>query len=270
VDQPDSMAYVEAGRLEKWGVSADEVFAAARANLAQLAERNLAAPWPAGQTMISMIDDGDGYFTSLLLAPGWLAAVSDRIGTPMLAFVPDNNHLMLCPLPDGDLRPLYDVVERHYQEAARSLSPVGYLAVPGGAASPYAPAPGHPHHPRTRRAAAVLAATEYAGQTAWLTEQYAKGGIDVHVGRLIAVEPDDGGPAETVATWSAGIVSLLPQAQSVVFVGDRDGVEFRAGWTDVVALAGLRPEPLLSPARYRVDDWPAPDVVEALRARRLG
>ena len=269
VDQPDSMAYVEAGRLEKWGVSADEVFAAARANLAGIAARSLDNPWPAEQSMISLIDDGDGYFTSLLLAPGWLGEVSERMGAPMLAFVPDNNHLMLCPLPDGDIRPLYDLVEQHYKEAVRSLSPAGYLAVPGGSASPYAPPPGHPHHPRTRRAAAVLAATEYAGQTAWLTEQYAKGGIDVHVGRLIAVEPDNGGPAETVATWSAGTASLLPQAQSVVFVRDEEGVEFRAGWTDVVTLAGLQPEPLLSPTRYRVDDWPAPEVVEALRARRL-
>jgi hypothetical protein len=269
VDQPDSMAYVEAGRLDKWGVTTDEVFEAARANLAGLAARSLRRPWPAGQTMISMVDDGDGYFTSLLLAPGWLAAVGARMGTPMIAFAPDNNLLMLCPLPDGDIRPLYDLVEEHYQEAVRSLTPVGYVAAPDGAVTAYAPPAGHPHHPRARRAAAVLAATEYAGQTAWLTEQYAQGGLDVHVGRLIAVQPGDGGPAETVATWPAGVTALLPRAQSVAFVGDGPGVEFRAGWADVVALTGLRPEPLLSPDRYRVEGWPADDVLAALRARRI-
>ncbi|MGX6603389.1 hypothetical protein ACWKSP_14795 [Micromonosporaceae bacterium Da 78-11] len=269
VDQPDSMAYVEPGRLDKWGVSADEVFEAARANLAALAARSLDRPWATEQTAISMVDDGDGYFTSMLLAPGWLAGVGARMGTPLIAFAPDNNHLVLCPLPEGDVRPLYDLAEQQYKEALRSLSPVGYVAVPGGATTVYAPPAGHPHHARAWRAAAVLAATEYAGQSAWLTEQYAQGGLDVHVGRLIAVEPDDGGPAETVATWAAGVEMLLPEAQSVVFVRDEQGVEFRARWADVVALTGLRPEPLLSPSRYRVSDWPAPDIMESLRRRRL-
>ena len=88
VDEPEAMAYVTPARLPDWGVTADEVFAAARANLAEIAQRSLGQPWPADPAMISMIDDGDGYFTSLPLAPGWLAEVGERLGGPVLAFVP--------------------------------------------------------------------------------------------------------------------------------------------------------------------------------------
>jgi len=266
VDHKEAMAYVTAARLPEWGVTADEVFAAARENLAGIARRSLDGPWErdADSAMITMIDDGDAYFTSLLLAPGWLAAVGERIGTPVLAFAPDNHTLVLCAPPD-DLGPLYDLVEKHYQEATRSVSPVGYVAGADGRTIPYAPPPGHPHEIPVRRAEAILAASEYGAQTAWLTSQYKEAGIDVHVGELLAVAPPSG-PAETVATWVDGVATLLPAARSIVFA--RGGsVEFQLPWSVVAEEVGLQPEPLLAPPRYRVDGWPSPEVMSILRGK---
>ncbi|MEU4691459.1 hypothetical protein [Actinoplanes sp. NPDC023714] len=269
IDAPDAMAYVIPDRLDEWGVTAEDVFVAARENLAELARRSLARPWPSGPSLIRMLDDGDGYFTSLLLNPGWLADVSERMGTPVLAFAPDNNTLLLSPLPENEADQLYAVVERSFQEAVRYLSPVGYVSGAGGAAVPYTPPAGHVHFLPARRAEAVLALTEYSNQTDWLTEQYEKAGVDVHVGKLIAVEPPDGGPAETIATWVAGVSTLLPRADSVAFARPESGVEFRAPWRLVEEQAGLSPEPLLAPARYRVEDWPAAAVLSSLRESEL-
>ncbi len=271
VDAPDAMAYVIPDRLDEWGVTTDEVFAAARDNLADVARHSLDQRWPAGPSVIRMLDDGDGYFTSLLLQPGWLAEVGEKLGGPVLAFAPDNNTLLIAPLPDDDPANLYGLVEEHFQEAVRYLSPVGYVAGPSGAAVPYAPPAGHPHHLSARRAAAVLALTEYANQTDWLTEQYAKAGVtDVHVGKLIAIEPSGGGPAETIATWVAGVATLLPRADSVAFARPGTGVEFRVPWHIAEEYAGLRPEPLLAPARYRVEDWPPDAVLAEMRVHETG
>ncbi|MEU4563393.1 hypothetical protein AB0F72_33865 [Actinoplanes sp. NPDC023936] len=269
VDSPDAMAYVIPDRLDEWHVSADDVFAAARENLAELARRSLSRPWPSGPSLIRMLDDGDGYFTSLLLASGWLADVGERMGTPVLAFAPDNNTLLISPLPENEADQLYAVVERTFQEAVRYLSPVGYVAAPGGGVVPYTPPPGHLHHLAARRAEAVLALTEYSNQTDWLTEQYEKAGVDVHVGKLIAVEPPDGGPAETIATWTEGVSTLLPRADSVAFARADSGVEFRVPWRVVEREAGLSPEPLLAPSRYRVEDWPAAAVLSSLRQSEI-
>jgi hypothetical protein len=265
VDHPEAMAYVTAGRLSDWDVSADEVFAAARENLAGIARRSLDGPWEAdgGSAMITMIDDGDAYFTSLLLAPGWLAGVGERVGGPLLAFAPDNHTLVLCAPPEH-VDPLYDLVEKHYQGATRSVSPVGYVAGPDDRLMPYAPPPGHPHEIACRRAEAVLAASEYGAQTAWLTAQYAEGGLDVHVGELLAVAPPQG-PAETIATWADGVTTLLPAARSIAFVRD-GGVALRVPWPAVAAEVDLEPEPLLAPARYRVEGWPPPEVMDRLRS----
>ena len=269
VDLPDSMAYVLPDRLDGWGVTADEVFETARANLAEIARRTLERPWPGEPMLITMVDDGNGYFTSLLLAPGWLAGVAERMGTPVLAFVPDHHHLLLCPLPQEEAGPLYRMVEEHFTEAVRSLSPVGYTVGGDGRPVPYAPPPGHPHRSAARRAAAMLAVIEYSGQTDWLTRQYRENGVDVHVGSLLAVEPDDGGPAQTVASWIAGVESLLPVADAIAFVHPEHGVAFRAPWPAVAELVGLRPEPLLAPARVRVTDWPPPAILAELRRHSL-
>ncbi len=269
VDQPEAMAYVVGHQLQSWGVPADAVFDAARANLAVLAGKSLDDSWSGGRSLITMVDDGDEYFASLLLAPGWLAGVADRMGGPVLAFVPDNSHVLICPLPDGDLQPLYRMVENHFTEAVRALSPVGYVSAADGRVVPYNPPPGHPHHAVTRRANAVLAATEYTTQTEWLSGQYAENGIDLHVGALLAVAPADGGPAQTIATWTEGVETLLPAADTVAFVRADTGMEFRAPWPVVAEHAGLTPEPLLSPARYRVAAWPSAEVLAELRRHAL-
>lgn len=267
IDQPESMAFVGPPSLEAWGVTAEDVFTAARANLAGIARRSLARDWPDQHALIRMVDTGDGYFTSLLLAPGWLDSVSDRIGAPVIAFVPDNNSMLLCARQSGGLAQLYDLVEKEFGEAARGLSPVGYTTDPSGAVIPYRPDADHPDRVPARRAEVILAATQYGAQSRWLTSQFAEAGIDVYVGGLVAASKPDEAPI-TVATWTDGITSLLPEAEYIAFV--RDGrAGFRVPWRAVASLVDLDPEPILSPRRYRVTNWPAPEIMQALRAHAV-
>ncbi len=266
IDQPESMAYVGPTRLDAWGVTVDEAFDAARANLAQIADEWLRHDWPGGDALIRMIDTGDGYFTSLLLAPGWLAEVSRRAGRQVIAFVPDTNTVLLCDVSGGGLAALYEMVEKEYGEAIRGLSPVGYVAAADGRVVPYVPVE-HADRVAARRAEVVLAATEYGAQTQWLGKQYQQAGIDVYVGRLLAVAKP-GEPAITVATWTDGITSLLPEAQYISFAGNGTAGP-RVPWRAVADRVGLEPEPLLAPVRYRVGGWPPPEVMEELRARAV-
>ncbi|GIE75657.1 hypothetical protein Aph02nite_16070 [Actinoplanes philippinensis] len=268
IDAPDAMAYILPDRIEEWGISADEVFEVAHANLAAIARDSLEREWRGGA--VSMLDDGDGYFTSLLLSPGWLAEVGERMGSPVIAFAPDNNTLLVTPLPETGIEQIYAVVEHSFGEAIRYLTPVGYVAGPEGRAVQYFPPPGHPHHTVARRAAAVLALTEYSNQTEWLSAQYTKAGVDTHIGALIAVEPPGGGPAVTITTWTAGVSALLPRADVIAFAHPDGGVEFRVPWQIAEERAGLTPEPLLAPPRYRVDGWPAPDTLAELREHGVG
>ena len=272
VDAPEAMAYVVPGRLEAWGVTADEVFDAARANLRPLAEAS--GEWPEDErALIRMIDTGDAYFTSLLLAPGWLAGVTARRGAPVVAFAPDSNTLLVCDLVPGALSRIYELVEDEYGEAVRSLSPVGYVAGPDGEVVPYAPAEGEPDHAAARRAEVLLATTEYGAQAQWLGKEYDQAGIDVYVGPLLAVSRA-GGPPVTIAAWTDGITSLLPRAQYVSLVaGGRtpsgSGNSPLVPWQAVAEIVDLRPEPLLTPARYRVGGWPPPNVLAALLDRAV-
>lgn len=272
VDEPESMSYVTPPRLEEWGVQPDEVFAAARQNLEPAARQALERHEPGERTLVRMVDDGDGYFTSLLLSPGWLAEVSRRRGAPVVAFIPDTNTVMLCDVPDTGLGRVYELIENEYREAVRDLSPVGYVAGAGGAVVPYAPAAGDPDHAAARRAEVLLALSEYGAQQRWLSQEYEKAGMDVYVTELLAAAKPGGAPI-TWATWTDGISQLLPAAHFITFVRvDDDGkgdVAGRVPWSTVAELVDLRPEPLLVPVRYRVDGWPRQDVMDRLLAESV-
>ena len=270
VDRPESMAYVAPEQVVAWGVSVDEVFAAARANLDEIASRSLDGDWPGPDVLVRMIDNGDGYYTSLLLAPGWLARVSARVGTPVIAFVPDVRTVMLCAVPEaaGALAKVYEVVKQEYQEAVRSLSPVGYVAADNGRVVPYSTTVDGRDRFAVRQAEVMLALSEYGAQTSWLRRQYEEAGVDVFVASLVAAsKPDE--PPFTVANWTDGITSLLPEAQYISFVRDGASGLVLVPWAAVATLVDLQPEPLLSPVRYRVSDWPAPEIMDRIRARAL-
>jgi hypothetical protein len=265
IDQPESMAYVGPDSLDEWGLEPADVFAVARENMAAAAEHSLTTDWAEPGALFRLVEDGDTYVGSLPLVPGWLAEVSRRMGGQAIAFLPDTGSALLCAVRPGHLDAIYEMVEEDYRNATRPLSPVGYVSDEAGRVVPYRPPAGHPDHLAARRAEVVLATTEYEAQATWLTGLYQENGVDVHVAKLMAVA-EPGRPPFTLAVWSDGVTGLLPEADHIAFMGS-GGRGPTVPWRVVAELVELWPEPLLEPPRYRVDDWPSPEVMDELRRR---
>ena len=259
LDRDTSMAYVSEGLAATWGVPADEVFAAARDNLAARAT----LPQPSGPppTTLRFADDGNGYFVSHLLLDGWLGDLAPLVGGRPVAFVPDHNTLVVTADEPAALGRLFQTAEQEYRDAVRQVSPHAYTLDAYGRVVPYRAPDGHPLAAAVRRAEAVLACAEYQAQGQWLDRAHE---ADVVVATLsIASRPD--GTVFTFATWGEHEDTLLPRADHVAFAPDGTA-PFLVAWSalarevDLVPVAGLRPD------RYRLPSWPPAPVMERLRA----
>lgn len=260
IDLPTSMQYVTPSRLADWGVSADEVFAAARANLAATAPWDF-PPGDDGPVILNFVDeDGDLYLSSLPLLDGWLAATAPAVGGRPVAFMAEHSSLLV--VSDGDqLAHVLELIEKDYREAPRSLSPMAYTVDDSGAVVPYPVLAGHPAQAAVRRAATMLAATEYNSQKDWLDERHEAEMVDIFTASLMVNEAH-----ETVAVWGQDVDTLLPRADRVAFVGDTQE-PILVPWETVTQLVPLSPEPEFDPPRYRVRSWPSADVMQQLLAR---
>jgi hypothetical protein len=222
VDQPDTMTYVAADQLAGWGVTADEVYAAAHANLTGAVLHGVARE----PTVVQFMDDGDAYWTSHLLLDGWLARLSEQVGGVPVAFAPERGTLIVAADGSPHLPDLFGQAELAYLTSPRALTPMAYVSDERGRTVPYAPAPGQPMHDCVRRAEAVQAMQEYACQAETLE------------GAAPLVLAASG---RTRVVWRDG--ALLPRADEVV-VGD----EVRP-WAEVASR--LTRVPAVDPPRWR-------------------
>jgi hypothetical protein len=263
VDRPTSMSYVTAAMTSVWGVGDEEVFAAARGNLAAGSELPDADP-AAGSVLLRFVDDGDAYWPSHLLLDGWLSGFAARVGGQPVAFVPDVNSLLITSADPDALAPLAELVLDEYLEAPRRLSPVGYTVDPVGRVVPYGPPAGHPVTAVLGRAERLLATREYAAQRellddSRLTEQVAS----------LEVYARDDGTVFTVAAWAVAAPALLPRADYVGLVVEASEQPFFLPWS-VIAGEGLIEEAVeFRPVRFRTVADLDPTVVEVLRAQEV-
>jgi hypothetical protein len=268
IDTPTAMRYVTAHQVEQWGVSADEVFAAARENLASRAPSGADGDEPPRPVMTRFADTGgDGYFASLPLLPGWLAGFERRVGGRPVAVVPDHAGLLVLGESDpaGPIAPLAELALAEYRNAVRSISPVLYVADADGAVVPYTVPRDDPAWRILREAEVTLAVDVYSQQTTLLRAEYERDAVDVYVASLIRVCSETDGTYITFAAWADGIRSDLPQAHYVALGADRE--MFLTPFEVVVEELGLAPIPDVYPPRYRVGPWPDAQVMARLRAR---
>lgn len=236
IDQPDTMTYVSADQLTTWGVTADEVFEAARANLPGAVLHGVASE----PTVVQFMDDGDAYWTSHLLVDGWLARLADQVGGVPVAFAPERGTLIVAADGSTHLPGLFAQAERVYAASPRAITPMAYVSDEHGHTVTYAAPDGHPMRGCVQRAEAVLAITEYARQAATL---------DTAAAGLVLV----GSAAEgwrTRAVWTRDEQVLLPRADEVQFAGRI------APWSEIEPI--LAPVADLDPPRWWATAWPAP------------
>jgi hypothetical protein len=245
-------------------VSAAQVFAAAHDNLHARASLGV-QPDGDGPRVLRFIDSGDAYFASMILLEGWLAGLAPRVGGRPIAFVPDNNTLIVTSDDPVSMPALLELVEREYNEAARSISPVAYTVDGSASVIPYPASASHPARQQVKRSTIILAANEYGAQKHWTEKAHQRDGIDVYVAEYtVGQRPDDSLFSYTV--WAAPVDTLLPQADYVAFA-DTDREAFWVPWKTLTEFVGLIPVEDMNPTRFRVRQWPDPSIVDQLRAR---
>jgi hypothetical protein len=227
VDHPETMTYVSVDN--GWGVDADDVFAAARANLTAATLLGTATE----PVVVQFVDDGDAYWASHLLLDGWLAGLAGQVGGVPVAFAPDRGTLLVTADHSDHLPVLFAQAEAVYLASPRAITPMAYVSDEHGRTVPYAAPPGHPLHERVRRAEAVLAVQEYARQARLLD----------NAAELLLV---DG--LRTRAIWARNEPALLPAADEVL-VG-----EAATPWAEL--LPHLHQATDLDPPRWHGSHWP--------------
>lgn len=268
IDRPDSRAIVTVSDAEKWGVPSEDIFAQARANL-----RNGIAPMDLEPgSIIRFVDDGNGYFSSYLLDPDWLAGLAGPDTRPV-AFVPDVDTLIVAPDDPELLGSLFEMAEDQYREATRPLSPQAYTLDAHGVVVPFDTAGPHALLPAARRAATGLAVTEYSIQADWLRTRFDDGSdideLDLAPAFIATpyVHEDESGP-RTVTTWGEGVEYLLPRADYIAFCVMDEQEEITTLCTvpfvTAIELTGITPVPGLTPPRYEARHWPDRDTLAAL------
>lgn len=270
VDLPRTRSFVSADQVATWGVTAEQVFAEARTNLAALAKPGS----PDELQIVRFLGDPDAYFASWLLVPGWLAGYAGGQFRPV-AFIAENDSLLVVPDDPELLVEVFEMVEQQYRDAARPVSPQGYTVNEDGAVVPFDEAGEHPSMPLALRARAGLAATEYSIQTDYLNNTFEEflelPDLDIDPAYAATVnyeESTDG--AFTSVVWGEGVEYLLPETDVVRFLrrDDNDEVELlcTVPFPTVVEILGLTPLPTLEPTRFEARTWPDPTTLARLVA----
>ncbi|GAA2905635.1 hypothetical protein Acy02nite_81210 [Actinoplanes cyaneus] len=234
VDHPETMTYVTPAQLVLWNVTADRVFDAARANLPGAVLHGSPSGKP---VVVRFVDDGNAYWTSHLLLPGWLDRLAEQVGGRPVAFAPERGTLLVTADDPDLVRALFVQAEEIYAKSTRSLTPMAYVGDRDGCPIPYPAPPGHPLHHVVSRAERILAVEEYNRQAAELPG----------AAGLRLTGSDESG-WRTQALWVADTPALLPVADEVLL-----GESRILPWHEL----DLAPVDGLSPERRRAQGWPA-------------
>jgi hypothetical protein len=264
--QPHAMATVTSRALTEAGVSTDEAFAAAGANL-----RALAPGFRELRRGLWVSVEEDDFDASRLLLNR--VRQLDVRGAPV-ALAANRNALFVTGEKDDDgLELLAEVAAKELAEE-RSLAPL--LLRHAGDWEPWLPPPGSRHHAlfrrwqlkatldRYNRQKAELEALEKhvgEGKVAHALQDYFYASVQVRV-----PAPEDWAAAQTLCHWFP-IRSLLPRVDLLCLRAEQDGPIVAVRWHDALERVGdLMQRVDAYPERWRVERFPDARQLDALRA----
>jgi hypothetical protein len=259
-DTERNITSVNRESLEKWGVSPEEAFAAAKDNLWERTDPGKVA----GQGGVYWSQWGDSYDSSRILFPELIYRLSVD-GDPV-AFVPNRNELWVTGSNNvaGLASLLRDGVESHFKRG-HPLSPDLYRLV-DGAWEAYVPEDEALRNLwRTLKRQRDL--IDYAQQQELINAIHKKEDIDIFVASYKIYERKDGF-AYSACVWTNGVDSSIPQADNIAFMMDAEGGDhIVVPWAAAAAIVGelMEKEAELVPVRYRVREFPGAEQVEKLR-----
>jgi hypothetical protein len=254
-DLPESIRTITQHDLDKWGVSFYEAMEAARQSLEEV-EFAFAG---IGESLYASLT-GDSYDASRLFLFDLIRSLP--VQGEHIAIVPNRDTLLLTGSDDPEgLTMMADLAETALEDP-RPINVIP-LRLDGDEWVSWTPEPDHPLYEKIHLLTMRSVGQEYADQKARLDALHQKNGTDIFVASFSAVEKD--GEVITYCVWSAGVDSLLPRTQKVMFVGGLKSVA-AGDWDRVQEVVGdlMVPVENLYPIRYRVREFPSPEQLEAI------
>lgn len=260
VDAESMIVSVAARFLEEWGVSLDEAWDAAIANLRGRSEPR----WSQIAPGVFRSDWWDNYDTSRVLLTDLISRLP-VLGRPV-ALLPERDVLIVAG--DGDDQTLA-LAARAAAEAigaaVRQLS-ADAIVLDGDAWSTFPlPAAAAVHLARHRL---EIRGAQYESSKHMIDRVLKAEGEDVLVPSTMLMNRKDGSASLLVATWPKGTVTLLPE---VDYVAMQDGAGVVLVPWKVLREVGIvaTPETRWWPPRYRVQNYPASAGMSTLRSSSL-
>lgn len=257
VDTGDARSVVTARDTAGWGVGGDQMFAAARNNIAARYP-----PQPQSERVGFLRGDGNSYCDSAVLVPGWLNFFADDAGPRPLVFFPGDEVLLVCTDAPEIAPEYFAAAERIHRQAVAPISPQAYTIV-GNTVVPLDVAGPSPARPLAVRARSVLADTEYRAQTERLQRYFAEQTLDVQAAAVQLIETPRGSCTMTV--WLDGVPVLLPETDYVTLLSGDQTDYFTVPFPVLADVVGLVADPELVPVRYPVAQWPDIETLAVLR-----
>jgi hypothetical protein len=246
--------------FDKWGISIDEAFKAAKDNLWEKTDPNRFA----GQDGVYWSEWNDSYDSSRILLTELIYRLSVD-GDPV-AFVPNRDHLVVTGTNHsaGLAAILKRGMESHFKHG-HPLSPDLYVLVDGA---------WKVHIPEDKSLREMWMkikrqrdAIDYSQQQKLLNEIHEIEGIDIFVASYKVYERKDGF-AYSACVWTNGIDSSLPRSENIAFMADVENPDyFVVPWEAAASVIGdlLELEPDLAPVRYRARQFPSEEQLAKLR-----
>lgn len=252
LDSPTAMMMLNQSHVNDWGVSFDEVFDAALANLDTATEE---AKW--GQveddTYASLWNDD--YDVSRILLPKVIDAL-DVAGDPVV-FVPNRNRLIVTGSDDpAGLAAAMSLTEEELDQPAQ-VSAIPLVRRDGAWTDLELPT-GHPAAPGLDRLRAIDRSLAYGATTPIIQSVL---GEEAFVANSILAERD--GVITSAATWIDG-PCLIPETDRIMFFRNEQE-NWLVGWDDVGATVGhLMTTTDFYPPRYRIEGFPTPEQLASM------
>lgn len=258
LDFPSSTQLVTRENLTQWGVSFEDAFAIALANLRRNTEWNFSSP----KTGVFVSTWRDVYDASRILLPEFPERVSTA-GDPVV-LIPNRNTLLITGSEDAEgLEIIAQIARKKAEDEARFMSYYA-LVLRGGRWMDFLPREGTSEYAVYRQMHAQSLAKDYNEQKDLLDEQFERNGIVGFVASYNVYRSPEG-EIFSLAVWSKGVISYLPAADRIALFDPDTSQSTVYPFARVQEAAAHLMEPQgWAPERWLVREFPDNETIKRL------
>ncbi|MBZ0185926.1 MAG: hypothetical protein K8F91_06690 [Candidatus Obscuribacterales bacterium] len=263
-DGPETIMQIDSNQYKKWNTSIDELLPGAIANLVEATECPAEMVFP-GVYLYNLADSHDASRLMLI----------DRIrqcqvqGRPVM-MIPNRDLLIITGESDHDGQSKMLQIANQALNEIRSVLGIP-LVLSGDDWYCWQPSDYHPDCQQFGYLKLSSLAGIYEAEKVRLESRYEADGTDIFVASFMVLQSEDTGRYWSTASWAEGVDTLLPEVDSISFVGADQELKCMAPWVEAQEIVGSRMTALDSyPKRYRVESFPdASELLELAKHSTL-